>query len=252
MKVLITGASNGLGLDFAKKFSSLGYDLILVARNKDKLEKIKETLDNVEIEVMDLSAIENVYKLYDKYKGQVDILINNAGFGVCGNFNDTDLSNELNMIDLNIKTVHVLTKLFLNDFVNKNSGRILNVASLAAFEPGPLMATYYATKSYVYNLSMGIYEELRRIKSDVKISILCPGPTDTGFNERANVKFGVKSLSSKYVTDYCIDKMFKNKLIIVPSFRMKLAVFANRLLPRKLMIKIIYNIQKSKLENNKK
>ena len=158
MIALITGASSGLGADFAKELSKEGYDLILVARSKEKLEKIaKELKSNVEIEVMDLSVKENVYKLYSKYKGKVDLLINNAGFGAFGKFVDSDLDNELNMIDLNIVTYHVLTKLFLQDFVKKDKGQILNVASSAAFEPGPLMSTYYATKSYVYNLSMGIY-----------------------------------------------------------------------------------------------
>ena len=247
MIVLITGASSGLGADFAKELSKEGYDLILVARSKEKLEKIaKELKSNVEIEVMDLSVKENVYKLYSKYKGKVDLLINNAGFGAFGKFVDSDLDNELNMIDLNIVTYHVLTKLFLQDFVKKDKGQILNVASSAAFEPGPLMSTYYATKSYIYNLSMGIYEELRRDKSNVKINILCPGPVDTGFNERAHVKFGVKSLKSKDVVKYTLKCMKKNKLIIIPGFTIKLGVFANRLFSRKFIVKCTYKIQKSK------
>ena len=247
MIALITGASSGLGADFAKELSKEGYDLILVARSKEKLEKIaKELKSNVEIEVMDLSVKENVYKLYSKYKGKVDLLINNAGFGAFGKFVDSDLDNELNMIDLNIVTYHILTKLFLQDFVKKDKGQILNVASSAAFEPGPLMSTYYATKSYVYNLSMGIYEELRRDKSNVKINILCPGPVDTGFNERAHVKFGVKSLKSKDVVKYTLKCMKKNKLIIIPGFTIKLGVFTNRLFSRKFIVKCTYKIQKSK------
>ena len=247
MIVLITGASSGLGADFAKELSKEGYDLILVARSKEKLEKIaKELKSNIEIEAMDLSVKENVYKLYSKYKGKVDLLINNAGFGAFGKFVDSDLDNELNMIDLNIVTYHVLTKLFLQDFVKKDKGQILNVASSAAFEPGPLMSTYYATKSYIYNLSMGIYEELRRDKSNVKINILCPGPVDTGFNERAHVKFRVKSLQSKDVVKYTLKCMKKNKLIIIPGFTIKLGVFANRLFSRKFIVKCTYKIQKSK------
>src|SRR5574344_434824 len=118
MIALITGASSGLGADFAKELSKEGYDLILVARSKKKLEKIaKELKSNVEIETIDLSVKENVYKLYSKYKGKVDLLINNAGFGAFGKFVDSDLDNELNMIDLNIVTYHILTKLFLQDFV---------------------------------------------------------------------------------------------------------------------------------------
>lgn len=248
MIALITGASNGMGADFAKELSKIGYDLVLVARSKDKLEKFsKELKTSVEIEVMDLSIKENVYKLYNKYKEKIDLLINNAGFGAFGKFVDTNLDNELNMIDLNIVTYHILTKLFLQDFVKRDKGQILNVASSAAFEPGPLMATYYATKSYVYNLSMGIYEELRRDKSKVKIHILCPGPVATGFNERANVKFGVKSLQSKDVVKYTLKCMKKNKLIIIPGFTIKLGVFANRIFGRKFIVKCTYKIQKSKI-----
>ena len=150
------------------------------------------------------------------------------------------------MIDLNVITYHILTKLFLQDFVKRDNGRILNVASSAAFEPGPLMATYYATKSYVYNLSMAIYEELRREKSNVKIHILCPGPVDTGFNERANVKFGVKSLKSSDVVKYALKCVNKNKVLIIPGATMKLGIFGTRFMPRKLLAKTIYNIQNAK------
>lgn len=247
MKALITGASNGLGKDFAKELSKKGYDLVLVARSKDKLETLKRELKTyIEIEVMDLSIKENVFKLYNKYKGEIDLLINNAGFGLFGKFTDTDLDTELNMIDLNVTAYHILTKLFLQDFVKKNNGRILNVASSAAFEPGPLMTTYYSTKSYVYNMTMGIYEELRREKSKVKIHVLCPGPVDTGFNDRAHVRFGVKSQKSIDVVKYTLKKMNQNKLIIIPDLTIKLCVFANRILPRKTIIKFTYKIQKSK------
>ena len=158
MKALITGASTGLGKDFAKILSNKGYDLVLVARSKEKLYKLKEELStNVEIEVMDLSETKNVLKLVEKYKNEIDLLINNAGFGECGYFNEINLDTELNMIDLNIKTLHILTKEFISEFIKKDKGQILNVASSAAFQPGPLMATYYATKSYVYNLTMAIY-----------------------------------------------------------------------------------------------
>ena len=249
MKALITGASNGLGRDFAIKLANMGYDLVLVARSEDKLDHLKNDLKDivdVKTEVMDLSKQENVYKLYDKYKNKIDLLINNAGFGLFGTFNQTDLDDEINLIDLNVVCIHILTKIFLKQFVSRDSGQILNVASLAAFEPGPLMDTYYATKSYVYNLSMGIYEELRRNKSNVKISVLCPGPTDTGFNDRAKVEFSVKSLSSDYVTSYALKKLKRNKLLIIPNIRLKLAVFGTRFMPRKLLLKVIYNIQERK------
>ena len=249
MKALITGASSGLGKDFAFKLADMGYDLVLVARNEEKLDFLKGKIKtNVETEVMDLSVKSNAFKLYEKYKGKIDLLINNAGFGDAGLFFQTDIDNELNMIDLNVTAVHILTKLFLKDFVSRDSGKILNVASLAAFEPGPLMATYYSTKSYVYNLTMAIYEELRRQKSKVHISVLCPGPTDTGFNDRAHVHFSVKSLTSDYVTSYALKKLKRNKLLIIPNIRMKLSVFFVRFVPRKLLLRIIYNIQERKMK----
>lgn len=247
MRALITGATSGMGLEFAKELNKLGYDLVLVSRSEDKLKELKENLKgDIEIYPMDLSVEKNLYDLYDKTKGRVDLLINNAGFGVFGKFLDTDLDKELNLIDLNIKAYHILTKLFLKDMVERDSGRILNVASSAAFEPGPLLSSYYASKSYVYNLSMAIYEELRRDKSHVKISILCPGPVNTNFNERANVKFSLKGLNPNDVVKYTIDKMMKNKLIIIPSFSVKLGVFANRIFGRKFMLKMVYKIQKKK------
>ena len=252
MKALITGASTGFGRDFAIKLSEQGYDIVAVARSKEKLEELKKEIKtNVEIEVMDLSQKENAYKLHEKYQNKIDLLVNNAGFGECGRFDKTDLDVELNMIDLNVTTLHILTKLFYTDFVKKDKGQILNVASIAAFQPGPLMATYYASKSYVYNLTMALYEENRRNKGHVKVSVLCPGPAETGFFSRANVKFAIKPHSSDYVTEYALKKMNKNKLLIVPGLVPKLTVFSNRLVPRKLAMKVAYNITERKLYKDK-
>jgi short-subunit dehydrogenase len=190
MKVLITGASSGIGRDMARTFSKKGYDLVLVARDENKLNNAKEELEKnnikVEVIVMDLANEENCIELHKKAK-DIDILINNACFGDCGDFSKTDLKKEMNMIKTNITAYHILTKLYLIDMKKKNSGKILNVASIAGFMPGPLMATYYATKAYVVRLSEGIREELKKEKSNVKISILCPGPVDTNFNKVANV-----------------------------------------------------------------
>lgn len=248
MKALITGASSGIGRDIARILSSKGYDLIIVARNKEKLNELKSELKtNVKVISMDLENIENVKRLYNDVKDDnIDILINNAGFGLIGEFNKTSIDKELSMIDLNIKALHILTKLFLTDFIKKDSGYILNVSSSAAFEPGPLMATYYSTKSYVYNLSLALYEELRRINSHVNISCLCPGPVNTNFNNVANCEFKVKALSSEYVAKYTVDKMFKKKLLIIPGFNMKLLYIFGRFVPNKLKLKITYNIQYKK------
>lgn len=248
MKALITGASSGIGYSMAKYLSSLGYDLILVARDKEKLQKIQSELNtDVKIVVADLSQESKLKDLYVLCKNDnIDILINNAGFGAFGEFNSTDLNKELNMIDVNIKAVHILTKLFLKDMIKRNSGFILNVSSSASFQAGPLMATYYATKSYVTRLTVAIYEELRRSKSKVVVSCLCPGPVKTNFNDVANVEFAMKGLDSDYVAKYAINKMLKKKLIIVPGIKMKLIIFFNRFVSTKFATKCVYKIQKRK------
>ena len=246
MKALITGASSGIGKEMAIYLSELGYDLVVVARSMDKLKQLKESL-NTEVTLYDydLSVIDNCYKLYDDLKDEkIDIVINNAGFGVFGNYETDILDKELNMIDLNVKCLHILTKLFVN---NKYTKRILNVSSSAGLmKGGPLMSGYYATKSYVCSYSFALYEELRRNKSDKMISVLCPGPVDTEFNKRANVKFNLKSLDARYVARYAIDKMFKNKLIIIPGFTVRMGIFFSRFIPTKMLLKISYNIQKRK------
>ena len=246
MKALITGASSGIGRDMAKYLGKKGFDLILVARNKERLEEVKKGINtNVEIITMDLASEENCIELYNQVNN-VDILINNAGFGLFGEFTNTDLNTELEMIKTNIVTVHILTKLFLKDMEKNNSGYILNVASIAGFLPGPLMATYYSSKAYVLRLTQSIQEELRRKKSNVKISALCPGPIDTNFLSRAGVTFKTKSATSEYVAKYAIDKMLKGKKIIVPTFKIKCARFMCKIVPDSILEKTAYKIQKKR------
>ena len=246
MKALITGASSGIGRDMAIYLSELGIDLVLAARREDKLEELKNTLKtNVEIIPTDISAAENCIELHNQAQ-DVDILINNAGFGTFGKFNETSLIEEISMINTNICGMHTLTKLFLQDMKKRNSGYILNVASIAGFVPGPLMATYYATKSYVYRLSQSIYEELRKDKSNVKISVLCPAPTATEFMAKAGVKFKIKCVSSEYVARYAIDKMFKGKLVILPGIQAKAVKIGSKIIPDKILARIVYKIQKKR------
>ncbi|MDD2469641.1 MAG: SDR family oxidoreductase [Bacilli bacterium] len=248
MKALVTGASSGIGRDIAKYLSKMGCDLILVARDKKGLQKVaSEIKTKTRVIAMDLSEPSNCMKLYKMVKkDDVSILVNNAGFGTFGRFTDTDLERELKMIDTNIKAVHILTKLFVKDMKSKNRGYILNVSSSAAFQVGPLMASYYATKAYILKLTTALNEELRRDNSDVVVATLCPGPVKTNFNKVANVEFELKSLSSDYVAKYGIDNMFKKKMIIIPGFYMKMLYFLSRFVPTKQVLKIVYNIQRRK------
>ena len=252
MKVLITGASSGIGRDMARVLGKKGFDLVLVARDKEKLENLAGELNreyNVQIETisMDLSIPQNCIDLH-KSVSNVDILINNAGFGDCGNFTHTSLDKELKMINTNIVTYHILTKLYLIDMKAKNSGKILNVASIAGFLPGPLMATYYATKSYVVRLSQSLREELNKEKSNVQISVLCPGPVATNFNKVANVKFHMREANSKDVAEYTIKKLLNGKFYIIPGLDVKLGIFFSHFIPSKFVAKITYMVQKRKLE----
>ena len=247
MKALITGASSGMGRDMAKILSQKGYDLILVARDEKKLEEVKKQLKTeTKIVVMDISKEENCKKIYEENK-DIDILINNAGFGDCGHFEETSLDKDIQMIHTNIIAYHILTKLYLKDMIKKDSGKILNVASIAGFMPGPLMTTYYSTKNYVVRFSESIREELRRKKSKVQISILCPGPVDTNFNKVADVEFALKGLSSEYVAKYAINKFFEGKFYIVPGWKIKLARIGAKLAPASFVAKISYNMQKRKI-----
>ncbi len=248
MKVLITGASSGIGRDMAYYFATLNYDLILVARRKNRLEEIKKNVNvNVQIIEMDLSVVDNCYKLYDQLKNEdINILVNNAGFGLFGLFNETDLDTELKMINVNIIALHILTKLFLKDFIKRDYGHILNVTSSAGFMAGPRLNTYYASKNYSLKLTMAIYEELKHMNSKVHISALCPGPVSTEFNKVAHGVFSLKEANSEYIAKYAVDNMLKNKLLIIPQLKIKMGIFSLRFIPYKLQLLITYHIQKRK------
>ncbi len=249
MKILITGASSGIGKDMARILAKKADELVLVARDITKLEEVKKELEKetkVEIISMDLSKEENCKEIHNRVKN-VDILINNAGFGECGNFTKTNLDKDLNMIKTNVIAYHILTKLYLTDMKAENKGKILNVASIAGFMPGPLMATYYATKNYVVRLSEAIREELKKEKSKVQISILCPGPVATNFNKVANVKFNLREADSMQVAKYAIKKLEKGKFYIIPGIDVKIAKIGAKLLPTTLISKCAYIAQKRKI-----
>lgn len=252
MKILITGASSGIGKDMAKVLAKKENEIIIIARDENKLNQTKKELEEkgakVKSIVADLSNEENCKEIYKKVP-DIDILINNAGFGDCGNFTKTSLEKELNMIKTNIIAYHILTKLYLTDMKAKNQGKILNVASIAGFMPGPLMATYYATKNYVVKLSEAIREELKKEKSNVQISTLCPGPVETNFNKIANVKFNLREANSMKVAQYAIKQFEKGKFYIIPGIDVKIAKIGAKLLPTNVISKFAYMAQKRKLEN---
>ena len=250
MNVLITGASSGIGRDMAREFAMRKYNLVLVGRNVERLNNLKlELEENYKVTVktvsMDLAIEENCKQLYQENK-DIDLLVNNAGFGVFGEFTNTDLQKEINLIQTNIVAVHILTKLYLQDMVKKNEGKILNVSSIAGSMPGPLMCTYYASKAYVLRLSEGIREELNKKKSNVKISVLQPGPVDTNFNKVAGVQFNLSSKSSEYVAKYAVQKFLKGKFNIVPGFIIKCAKFFSKITPNFIVAKVCYHMQERK------
>ncbi len=251
MKALITGASSGLGREMAKVLSEMGYDIIAAARRADRLEELKNELStNVEVVACDVTDYRDCQRLCE-YADEVDVFINNAGFGVFGEFCENDLERELKMVDTNVLAMHVLLRFFAEKFRERNSGYILNVASAAAFFTGPLFSAYYASKAYIYRLSLGLSEELYQEASDVSVSVLCPGPVYTEFGSVAKVNFGGGgrngvTLTSRKVAEYAIDKMFKKKRVIVPGAVMKIAAFMRRILPETILARIAYTIQNSK------
>lgn len=255
MIALITGSSSGIGRDMARELAKQNYDLILVARNEDGLNQLKIELKkdypNIKVTTfaMDLSKKENCYKLFEEAKN-IDILINNAGFGLFGRFVETDLEKEINMINTNVTAVHILTKLYYQEMNKRNCGKILNVASIAGFMPGPLMATYYATKNYVVSLTRAIKKEIKKSKSKVKISLLCPGPVNTNFNNVANVKFKINGLSSQYVARYAIKKLLNNRFLIIPGISIKIARALTEITPSVITEEISYHMQTKKERGN--
>ena len=229
-----------------------GFDTILVARRGDRLNKLASELrHNAEVFECDLSKKEELYRLYDAFKDRDDILvlINNAGFGQVGFFDETPLDRELDMIDTNVVSVHILTKLFLRDFIARDKGYILNVASTAGLLPaGPMMSTYYATKAYVKSLTLAINEELAQKGSRVWVCALCPGPVDTEFNEVADASFSISGISAEYCAKYAIRKMFERELVIVPGAGIKAGVAASRLIPTRLYLKAANSFQTKKVK----
>ena len=247
---VITGASSGIGTEFAKRLAKEGYPLVLVARRRERLEELAKLLPTeCKIMTADLSDMKECESLMQELCDiDIDIFINNAGFGYCGEVWNIENETELGMIDLNVKSLHLLTKLALDKMDKNDRGYILNVASSAGLLPaGPYMSTYYATKAYVTSFTRGVAEELRQKHSNIYIGCLCPGPVDTEFNKVANVEFALKGISAEYCANYAITQMFKKKVTIVPTFKMKAAVVLGKLIPVGLYVKIGAKQQKKKI-----
>ena len=247
---LITGATSGIGLEFAKRLADRGYRLIVTGRRVDRLNELAEQV-NVPVEIIsgDLSKKKECFALLDKLKEErIDVFINNAGFGVAGSFLETDIDREVSMIKVNDVAMHILFKGILQKMDADGAGQILNVASSAGLLPGgPYMAGYYAGKAYVTSLTRAVAVELKEKGSKVKVSALCPGPVDTEFNDRADVVFALKGISPEKCVAEALKGMDRGKTIIVPGFGMRLAMAFQHLLPIPILVKLTGHQQKKKL-----
>lgn len=250
---VITGASSGIGAEFARRLAGEGYRLVLVARRRERLEALAQELaeqgtDSTVI-TADLSGREECFRLMQKLEGKkIGIFINNAGFGGCGLFTETDLGRELEMIHVNVRALHILMKLALEKMSAQGGGYILNVASSAGLlAAGPYMAAYYASKAYVTSLTRAVAQELKEQGSRVYVGALCPGPVDTEFNQMANVSFALPGITAGQCVDCAIRGMKQRKPLIIPTAAIQAATTAGRLVPQSLSIRIAGMQQKKKL-----
>ncbi len=257
--VLVTGASGGIGLELAKLFAADGFDLVLVSRSEKALNVLAGDLQKkhgitAKVIAKDLSRVESCRELYDECARsgiRVDILVNNAGFGGWGNYWETDLESETRMMDLNMISLAQLTKLFLKGMVERRHGRILNVASTAAFQPGPLMAVYYATKAFVLSFSEAIAEELK--DTGVKVTVLCPGPTETNFRKAAGMKKSMLfskhlNMDVTFVAKTGYTDLMKGKVLSIPGFKNRLVMQSLRLAPRAFIRSSVKKMQEARKE----
>ena len=255
MTALVTGASSGLGRDMARSLARHGINVIITARRKDRLETLKnELINDYKVKVLciaaDLSDQKQVLALYDKVKKfKIDILINNAGFGVFGNFTESDLDSELEMLSVNIRAFHILFKLFLRDFKSRGCGYILNTASAAGFIPGPYFSSYYASKAYIVRMTQAVAEELRREKCGVHVSMLCPGPVKTEFSDKANVKFAIPAYSSEKLAEHAVREMFGGSLLITENKFSSLMIYGSKLVPDRITAYFAGLIQSKRKRN---
>lgn len=240
---LVTGASAGLGVDFARQLSKRGHRLVLVARRKERLDELASELGNARAVALDLSRKDAAVKLLADLEANgeiVDVLVNNAGFGLIGRFAELDAKRERQMIDLNVATLTDLCRAVAPGMIKRKSGAILNVASTAAFQPGPKMAIYFATKAFVLSLSEALHEELK--PHGVKVSCLCPGPTRTEFGDVAgfggNGMFDRVAMESAEVVRIGLQALDRNKAVAIAGFVNKVGALSTRFAPRSVVRKI--------------
>jgi hypothetical protein len=250
MYALITGASSGIGREMALMLAKKGYSLILVARREERLIKLKNQLTarysiEVETAVYDLSKREDCLSLCKAYQAYpVEVLVNGAGFGKIGYITETPLEEQLSMIDTNVTALHILSRQFAKQMTH---GYILNIASIAAFQPGPFLATYGATKAYVASLSIALGYELKKRGKDISVTTLCPGPVDTEFDSVAGTSFSLPSISAKECAKAGLIGMFRKQRLVVPSLAIKASYLATKLSPLEAVLPVTYRIQHSKV-----
>jgi hypothetical protein len=250
---LITGASGGIGLELARKLAAGGFDTVLVARSVEKLDELAREIGDrygrtatvVAADLSEAGAAQDVYRSVEEARLGVEVLVNNAGFATFGTFHESELQGQLAMIQVNVAALTHLTHLFLPQMVARGSGRVLNVASTAAFQPGPLMAGYYASKAFVLHFSEALAVELEG--TGVTVTVLCPGPTESGFQSRANMEDSklVQSglMSSSGVAEFGYRALMKGKRVAIPGIFNKLGTLTPRLLPRTLVARAVKKLQ---------
>lgn len=252
---LITGASGGIGYELAKLFARDGYNLVLVARSQEKLDAVADELqDNfgssVKVIIKDLASVTAPHEIFTELQNKgikIQFLVNNAGFATYGLFAETDLDVELQMMQVNVISLTHLTKLFVGEMIKQREGKILNVASIASFQPGPLMAVYYATKAFVLSFSEAIANELKG--TGVTVTTLCPGPTESGFQKRAAMEKsklinGKKIMDAETVARIGYRGLMKNQTVVIPGLKNKILAQSVRVGPRNLVTAIVRNLQK--------
>lgn len=247
MKAVITGGSSGIGKEIAKLLSQKGYQTVIVGRNATELKYVSDSLPSPSaVEEYDLSIVENAFELFEKHK-DADVIVNCAGVGVFGEFDRTDIHDELSMINVNVITLHVLTKLFYSEFVKRRSGMILNVSSSASYFVGPAYSSYYASKAYVSRLTSALAYESKKNGYGVGVTLFCPGPVKTDFGKKYGIKDGKGAISSSVAAKKAVEGMLNGKTVVFPNLYTRMLVVLSRLLPESILSNIVYKQQLKKL-----